>query len=266
MAGAGAVREIVTITDLTRMSGNLVCLAGCLPDGRWVRPLFRFGSRHPDEPWLYQGAGVAIRPFAAVEMRFFEQPADLLPPHTEDWLVDRAYARRHDLDPVERHELLSGSAAPSVDLAFGATVEGDGEGWGRWVMAGGGERSLATVRVGAVRGVLFGVGPHGKREYRLRFEDETGAPFRLMVTDLAFRYRLDALVDRDGLSYPAAARALLDRLQTPDVFLRVGLARRWAKHPDRCYLQVNGVYPFPDYLDGRCFADFVDDPGREVPF
>jgi hypothetical protein len=26
--------------------------------------------------------------------------------------------------------------------------------------------------------------------------------------------------------------------------------------PDRCYLQVNGVYSDPDYLGGRCFADF----------
>jgi hypothetical protein len=44
------------------------------------------------------------------------------------------------------------------------------------------------------------------------------------------------------------------------VYLRIGLARHW--HPDheqpknRCYLQITGVYTFPDYLGGRCFADF----------
>jgi hypothetical protein len=24
-----------------------------------------------------------------------------------------------------------------------------------------------------------------------------------------------------------------------------------------CYLQVNGIYTFPDYLEGKCFADFL---------
>ena len=39
-------------------------------------------------------------------------------------------------------------------------------------------------------------------------------------------------------------------------FLRIGLARHWGKFPDRCYLQITGIYSFPDYLDGRTFADF----------
>ncbi len=258
------MRTLMTVTDLTRMSGNQICLAGCLPDGRWIRPLFKVG--HPEEPWLYQGRGAAIRPFAAVELRLVEQPRTLRPPPTEDWLVDRAYAHRYDLEPTERHEVLTASAAPALDAAFGVAVEGDGAGWGRWVVAGSGLRSLATIRARVIRSIGFGLSPHGKREYRLLFEDETGTPYRLMATDLAFRYRLDALVDRDGLSFPEASRVVRDRLQTPEVFLRVGLARGWAKQPDRCCLQVNGIYSFPDYLDGRCFADFVDDPGRHVPF
>ncbi|MBA3415631.1 MAG: hypothetical protein H0U10_10445 [Chloroflexia bacterium] len=259
-----AVREIVTITDLTRMSGNQVCLAGCLPDGRCIRPLFRFG--HPEEPWLYQGARAAIRPFAAVELRLIEQPRNLAPPHIEDWHVDRAYRHRYDLDPIDRHELLRDSAAPSLDGAFGAVIGGERGSWGRWVAAGAGVRSLTTVRARSVHEIAFGPSSRGKREYRLGFADETGAPFRLMATDLAFRCRLDALVDREGCSFAEASRALLRRLMAAEVFLRVGLARGWARHPERCYLQVNGIYSFPDYLGGRCFADFIDDPGRDVPF
>ena len=65
----------------------------------------------------------------------------------------------------------------------------------------------------------------------------------------------------------AAARAVRQRLITAeDVFLRLGLTRPWEEHPDRCLLQVNGVYTFPDYLDGRCFANFIERPQVEVPF
>jgi hypothetical protein len=54
-----------------------------------------------------------------------------------------------------------------------------------------------------------------------------------------------------------AAKRLTAALQSAQVFLRIGLARGWEKFPDRCYLQVTGVYSFPDYLGGRCFADFA---------
>jgi hypothetical protein len=115
--------------------------------------------------------------------------------------------------------------------------------------------------------MIFQVGRHGKGVYRLQFEDEAGERFQLPVTDLAFRMYLDALVARDGLSPPAAARHVGQRLKTADdVFLRLGLTRPWEEHPDRCQLQINGVYTFPDYLDGRCFADFIERPTVEVPF
>jgi hypothetical protein len=49
-------------------------------------------------------------------------------------------------------------------------------------------------------------------------------------------------------------------------FLRIGLARHWDKFPDRCYLQVTGIYTFPDYLRGRNFTDFaVPCIGEDTP-
>jgi hypothetical protein len=41
------------------------------------------------------------------------------------------------------------------------------------------------------------------------------------------------------------------------MFLRIGLARHWEKHPERCHLQITGIYTFPDYLNGRTFTDFA---------
>jgi hypothetical protein len=45
------------------------------------------------------------------------------------------------------------------------------------------------------------------------------------------------------------------------IYLRIGLSRGWQKYPDRCYLQVNGVFTFPDYLDGKTFLDYAPDFG-----
>jgi len=41
---------------------------------------------------------------------------------------------------------------------------------------------------------------------------------------------------------------------TPIHLYTIGLTR---PYEGWCWLQVNGVYIFPDYLEGRCFADFV---------
>ena len=51
---------------------------------------------------------------------------------------------------------------------------------------------------------------------------------------------------------------LLGKLREAEVYLRLGLARAYPKN--QCYLQVTGVYSFPDYLDGRNFADFGTNP------
>jgi hypothetical protein len=37
---------------------------------------------------------------------------------------------------------------------------------------------------------------------------------------------------------------MLERLKEQTVYLRVGLARGWDRQPDRCYLQVTGVYGY----------------------
>jgi hypothetical protein len=35
-----------------------------------------------------------------------------------------------------------------------------------------------------------------------------------------------------------------------------GFTGNWRKFPDRCYLQITGIYTFPDYLKGSTFVDF----------
>ena len=80
------------------------------------------------------------------------------------------------------------------------------------------------------------------------------------MTDLAFRHYLTHLVTVEGRSPEECAAELTATLQTTRVYVRIGLARRWERFPERCYLQITGVYSFPDYLGGRCFADFATPP------
>ena len=263
-------REIV-ITDLTRMQGERVCLAGYLRDGEaigdCVRPEFRF--RPLVEGWLFARGAVVVRPFAVVALDLLEHQPH--PPHSEDWIVDERYrVRRGLLTPEQRLGLLERIDDGSVGSIFGAPVHED-HGW--FVRRGEAARSLGTVRPAGVLGVTYEPRPQwGKWEYRLAFADESGREYNLAVTDLAYRYYLDHLRDVEELAPPQVSRHMLTLLREADrLYLRVGLARGLGDQPDRCHLQINGVYPFPDYLEGRCFADFSPATGSpiglgEVPF
>jgi hypothetical protein len=96
-----------------------------------------------------------------------------------------------------------------------------------------------------------------KWEYRMRFTDGSGREFAPAVTDLTFRAACDHLRDRKAWAPDRISRWLTKFLGSAkrEVYLRIGLARGWEKHPDRCYLQVTGVYSFPDYLGGKALCD-----------
>jgi hypothetical protein len=86
--------------------------------------------------------------------------------------------------------------------------------------------------------------------------DGENATYRLTITDLAWRYFCDFQRNK-GMPPNNIVSTLTQSLQPNNVYLRIGLARGWAKFPDRCFLQITGVYTFPDYLEGKCFADFA---------
>jgi hypothetical protein len=105
--------------------------------------------------------------------------------------------------------------------------------------------------------VLFQAEQAGAIKPRVVFEDRAGGRYRLAVTDLAWRCCADYLQRTEKLPVVALAARLQAALESKEVFLRIGLARGWSRHPDRCYLQVTGIHTFPDYLAGRTFADFA---------
>ncbi len=258
----------LVITDLTRMQGKRVCLAGYTADCTCVRPVFR-KPLGLTEDWLQANKQGIIRPFAVVEFDLQENVPE--PPHTEDWLISPVYRVKRVLAPEGQEALLDRIKDRSVEAIPGATIYEE-QGW--YVKAGEGTRSLGTVEPQQILGVSFHPRAEGKSECRLTFTDANNRTYRLAVTDLAFRYYLDDLHRRGAISAQEAARRLTSRLQESHTFLRIGLTRGWEKHPDRCYLQITGVHAFPDYLDGRCYADFPQSQSNtrnsgideEIPF
>lgn len=236
-------RRLMTVTDITRMEGTRVCVGGYLDDGTAVRPIT--GKAGPTEAWLAPG-GAQIAPFAVIELRVGRRPKRAQPPHTEDRETpERGQRVVRSLTSAEQKALLEQTTSPSVRAIFDAELHADPSGpWGRYVRVGEGTRSLGTVRAREITAVRYHHYPdRGRWDYRLRFSDERGEAYQLAVVDLAFRQRLDAMRER-GISSNAAARRTQIALSEQAVYLRIGLARGWARHPDRCYLQITGVYGF----------------------
>ncbi|MEO8288441.1 MAG: hypothetical protein ABI670_18605 [Chloroflexota bacterium] len=259
------MRASVTITDLTRMQGDRVCVAGYLRDGTCIRPVFH--DKPLTESWLWLKASLVIRPFAEVELEILDHTPH--PPHSEDYRVNPTYYRfMRLLNPDKRAALLEKIRDNSVASIFGAPIQ-QNNGW--FITAGQGTRSLGTVKAATVDRVTYTQRPDGRWDYRIAFKDGAGISYRLAVTDLAFRCYLDHARLTAGLPPDEAASQLTARFQGGPLYLRIGLARGWEKYPDRCHLQITGVYSFPDYLGGKCFADFDGTGSRSgenisVPF
>lgn len=242
------------ITDVTRMYGGNVCIAGYAGYPLFlecVRPVFSLGGIR--EGWLCNRGIAAICPFAEVELEFCNK-ANVMSPHTEDYVVDDAVQplRKRSLSVKERLSLLKELDDGFVSEIFGATIHQD---HGYYVKSGEGCRSLGTIRSKQIDRVFCGLSPSGKPDYRITFSDGQ-QQYRLKATDLAFQY----YVDKQNQTKPPeqVSREVGRILRSADnVFFRIGLARGWTEYPDRCYLQITGIYTFPDYLNGKCFADFV---------
>jgi hypothetical protein len=254
------VKRPIAITDLTRMRVPNVCIAGYAKDWTCRRPVVPF--RGIPEWFLRKDDRLIIRPFAVIELDFLRAVPEA--PHTEDWEIDRFHRRlvTAQLSDEKKLRLLERTASDSVTEIFGAEIHDD---LGFYVRAGEGEHSLGTICPTEIINLLYEPTTGGKWDYRIVFKDQAAQTYRLAITDLAYRHYLD--YGRVQIGYPR--EELITRLNhvfnQSTTFLRIGLARLWDKFPDRCYLQVTGIYTFPDYLGGRTFADFVEPRGGVEP-
>lgn len=244
------MKKSLVITDVTRMREGRVCIAGYDEDSNCIRPVLP--PPGIQETSLYVQERPLIFPFAVVEYDLTQALPH--PPHTEDYRYDPASAKFIEhLDMKRRREVLEKSLSESVAAIFEEPIQSD---MGHYVMDGRGPRSLGTIRSQRIVKAVYEQALDGKWRYRLGFVDGDGLTYWLAVTDLAWRYFND-YERRKGRSPGEISAARTSSLKSSDVFLRVGLARGWEAYPDRCFLQITGIYSFPDYLDGRTFAEFA---------
>lgn len=238
------MRKRLTITDLTRMKGDRVCIFGVDEEGNGVRP--DIGSAGIREHHLLDKNGRRIvAPFAVVEFDLVRPVSK--PPHTEDREMNPRHLPRlvRRLSVGEQKALLTNLLDRSVSDIFGAEIHVS-----QYVNEGEGRRSLGTVMASEVIDIKYSLTKHERYDYRMKFSDATGEVYDLPITDLAFRdycggQRLQ------GHATDVISHELKCRLSESRVFVRVGLARPFAKMYNRCYLQVSGVYAFPDYAGHR---------------
>jgi hypothetical protein len=244
------MRKPIVITEVTRMQNDHVCIAGYDQQGHCLRPVLPPPGIH--ESTLYSGPRPVIFPSAKVEFEF-TQPTPQ-PPHTEDIRYNPAAVRFIERQPGERwRKMLEVTLSKSVSEIFEQPIHSE---HGHYIMDGQGPRSLGSIKPAHITQVIHELSPEKKWQYRLRFEDGTGAAYRLTITDLTWRYYCD--YQRTQGEAPAdIATSLLRILQASEVYLRIGQARGWDKFPGRCYIQLTGIHTFPDYLAGKTFADYA---------
>jgi hypothetical protein len=239
----------MAITDLTRMQRGCVCVAGYDKDGCCLRPILP--PPGIKEASLFINDQPIVFPFAVVEYDLVRSQPQ--PPHTEDYKYDPASVKFiRCVKDENRERLLKISLFESVEAIFEQTVHDD---WGYYVMDGSGPHSIGTILPQDILGVKYEKDVSGKWDYRLQFIDGEGRFYRLKITDLTWHYYCDSR--RDEKHSPAQiASELTQMLRSYKVYARIGLSRGWVEYPDRCYLQVNAIHTFPDYLNGKTFADF----------
>ena len=231
------------------MWADEVCIAGVTQEFECIRPVVEGGVRIWD---MYADSRPIIFPGAKVWMDF--SPAQITPPHIEDRTFDPQSVEYKDTFQDSHWEtLLRQTSHDSVQSIF------DGNLKERQVAPGIRTRSLGTISNVTLLNLRVDMRYGRRKVLRMDFRDASGEVHnRFPVNDLAFRGMFSQLLDQHRAE-SQAADSLMERLMQADrTYLRIGLARPTAigDYPKSCWVQVTGVYTFPDYLDGRNWSAF----------
>ncbi len=246
------MRQTIVITDLTQMrDGNYVCIVGVNESGQCIRPVTEVQEKGMPKDLLYCKSQLIIRPRAKVEFDF--HPVNIELPHVEDRGFDPNYiVNKGFCSSTEWESILRNNSYTTVDEIYDGLLEGH-----KWVRPGANTRSIATLASPMIVDVELS---ESSVKPRLTFKDNTGHLFDCPASDLALWNLCYSSVKRRGREREKLSSELVSSLRSTDrLYLRLGLARPWIQpglSEPRCYLQVTGIYTFPDYLGGKSFADF----------
>lgn len=215
----------ITVTHLTRMSGDRICVAGLTDDAEFVRPDCSEYLRRSDVPGLFALG-------ARVDLGRVRREGS--PPQTENVTFSREQARLLDVRELDEIEpLLAASAVNDLNSAFGTELRKT-SGGALYVRPRTGTGSLTTVRLNP--GDLRLRRSFGK--VRGRWEDAAIGQCERPATDLVLYPRADEDADL------ARMNELQDRSERCDaLYLSVGLGKQYAPPglPAGHWVQLNNV-------------------------
>jgi hypothetical protein len=226
-------RRRIVITDLTRFSnGQDVCIAGTdLTSGECIRPL----------PYLTAGVcqQLNILPGAILSGEF-ARTQNVVGPHQEDHSYsdlrfEGACSSEDFRQALEATLFNNVSDGFEINLTNGQKYLPQGHNVGR---------SIITLQI-EPENIWLVEDAYNRGRIKVHFTDDAGDSFRyLPITDLGFyRYAMEHHAAND-------LQSLNDYIHGQDeLFIRLGLTRFWQKPSgDSGYwMQVNGIYTFPDY-------------------
>ena len=228
----------IIVTDMTRFKNeDLLCIAGIdTATGNCIRPM----------PYLKadQCSRLNILPGAILRGDMIAK-LKLDAPHTED----HTYENLDFIGPSSAEDfksVLEGSLSASVEAGFGVAI-GDKQ---KYIQAATPpNHSIITVKTDDVSIVEDKFNPD---KFRIIFTDMSGKQYWfLSLTDLGF---FNYAQDHNTKEGRRKVNSFLYRQQ--EVYLRIGLSRLHTSGERSGYwLQVNGIYTFPDYLkEIRCHS------------
>ena len=247
------MQNTIVITDLTQMPiGNRVCVVGIDRQKQCIR-LFE-DDKGVLKEHLFIGGKLVIRPKAKIKCDF--HTVSIRKPHIEDLGFDPNSTVYQGLcNDIEWETVLQDSSFSTVDDIFDGLLQQH-----RWVKPRANTRSIGTLSQAKILAVELPL-TSGKLKCRLLFQDKTGFKYNNPITDLAFWDLSYREVKKRSRDTTIVAQEIMSSIATADrVYLRLGLARPYSpsngSDEPRCWLQVTGIYTFPDYLKGKSFIDF----------
>ncbi len=217
----------IIVTDLTKFKGDAIrCVAGIDPiSGKCVRPLPYFRAIECQDRQILPGVRLS---------------GDFMPdsrarkPHIEDHVYQRV-SKKSPVSLDSFRSALKNALYDTIEDGFEVELSGEAK---HITISQQPARSIITLRPGQLQVISSQFG------LKVTFSDGSGKYFNyLSVTDLGLNDYVQEM-------NPDEAVALMNIFfqSQRELFLRIGLSRQYRSSDGRdgFWLQVNGIYSFPD--------------------
>lgn len=236
----GLFRKQIVITGITRMNSGHVCVSGIDPTTwNFIRPVFPSGL---DRDFLMHGTTQVINHFNLVEIEFRKYSPDLTF-HTEDWIINEAFAPRF-IRHLSNEEIIKLVNNASITNLKNAVEKQD--------------KSLFIVKAKSIGRIWHE--QYEKFKVRINFVDWDGNLYeRVPVTDLLTLAFVRYQISIGNTNY--SNEMIKNFNNNQNRYIRIGLTRTWqGQH----WKQVTALITVPDLFDGQSFSYYENRIGGQV--